>query len=123
MFYEENEINKLLICPSCNLKFLEPKLLPCGKSVCIKCVESMLELYNDNENKNEKRLQCLFCSRSHLVTEDELPSSEMLELLLKKEPSEVYRGDLAKELKELLSKIKTQTFEIRESIENGIEKI
>jgi hypothetical protein len=120
MFYEENAINKLLICAHCNRKLMEPKLLPCGKSICKKCAESMVERL---ENDNQDRLKCLYCTRGHLVPEGGFPSCEILEALLDAKPCEIYRSSLTEELKGHLENMKLKMNEMNESFENGIDKI
>jgi hypothetical protein len=120
MFYEENAIKKLLICPHCNRKLIEPQLLPCRKSVSKRCVESMIE---QQENENQSRLKCLYCAGGHLVPEGGFPSCEILEVLLDTKPCEIYISSLTEELKGHLDNVKLKMNEMNESFENGIDKI
>ena len=45
-FYEEEEINQNFICSACNHRFEDPCLLPCGDSICFKCVDLIKEQRN-----------------------------------------------------------------------------
>ncbi len=40
MFYQEASIVHLLNCQNCKLKYDEPRLMPCGKTVCNRCIRS-----------------------------------------------------------------------------------
>ena len=50
MFLSEKEIDEVLACPNCNEKLEEGKFLPCGESVCAKCIDKIIE---DNEKRRE----------------------------------------------------------------------
>ena len=39
MFYEENEIGELVICPYCKNKYDDPRIVSCGNSFCMPCIE------------------------------------------------------------------------------------
>jgi hypothetical protein len=62
--YDDNEIKNLLKCELCTLKYLkidQPRYLPCGKTVCDRCLSSI-----------EKKLvcslfRCEFCQNKHLM--------------------------------------------------------
>ena len=51
MFYEENEINELIICPYCKTKYNDPRLMECGDSFCMPCIELLI-------NNSEKGFKC-----------------------------------------------------------------
>ena len=53
MFYEEAQIDEILKCKHCKLKFDEPRNLLCGKTVCNACLETMV-MSVDNEDNSFK---------------------------------------------------------------------
>ena len=44
LFYEQTQIESLLECPKCANTFVEPVFLPCGTSICYKCLLELAEL-------------------------------------------------------------------------------
>ena len=61
MFYEEKEINDIIICQYCKLKYKDPRILPCGRSLCFDCIELLI---NKDENKIET-INCPICNENH----------------------------------------------------------
>jgi hypothetical protein len=108
MFYEKNEIDEELKCPSCSQKYQSPRLLPCGDSICFGCVEFI-------KDQNSKDLyKCPVCEKIHAVQAENLPTNKILEKLLRKKANEVYRNKDVEELKEKLTILKLKT----EKLEN-----
>jgi hypothetical protein len=54
MFYDSNQIdNELLLCKHCEGRVVEPKLLPCGETICSLCETSI--------HVNDRIFECLVC--------------------------------------------------------------
>ena len=43
MFYEEKEIDELIICPYCKNKYKDPRFIECGISFCMPCIELLIK--------------------------------------------------------------------------------
>ena len=41
MYFDENELNTMLLCKKCNGRLNEPRILPCGESICSYCVSTI----------------------------------------------------------------------------------
>jgi len=93
MFYEENEINELIICPYCKNKYKDPRLLPCGTSLCFDCIQLITRIDAGN-------VKCV-CNQFHMIPVDGFFINTTLAKLVEKKPFEVYRGSLVKEFKQI----------------------
>ncbi len=60
MFYEESAINQILLCKVCDSKLNDPRLLPCGQSVCGECVAKLADTSN-------QRIKCLNCFKNEPI--------------------------------------------------------
>ncbi len=54
MFYEASEIDTLIICRGCENKMREPRLLPCGLTLCTICIATLTD-------KEKQNIDCLGC--------------------------------------------------------------
>jgi hypothetical protein len=114
MFYFEQDINEYLKCQICNNKLKDPKLLPCGESICERCIP--VETFDSKK-------QCILCHEEHIIPVSGLPSNKSLERILEKTPVELYRGRYHKELKEKSNKFKKEIDQIKEIIEQPKELV
>ena len=71
MFYDENEINNTLNCPMCEIRYEEPKQLPCGQIICNYCV-----------SKLDKEFNCSFCLKNHQIPTESFPTCDLISKLL-----------------------------------------
>ncbi len=81
------ELETLLECPICNVKEVEPKLLSCGHSLCLKCIKDILK-----SNYWLATIKCPFCRKV-----SEIPANGPNGLptdLTKKQFQEIFRGKL-----------------------------
>jgi len=112
MFYQESEISSLLICPACDCKYEDPRMLACGKIICKFCVQKL-----------EKKFVCSFCSKTHTIPDEGLPECETISKLLSIQPNEVHRSDHVKLLKANLDEIEKKIGELSFSLNNGVDFI
>ena len=92
MFYEESQLSKLLTCKNFTCKLEDNRLLPCGRSICSKCIDFLQSL-------NENRIKCLSCAEIHDIPANGFPKNLELAELLELNASEVSRGALAEKFK------------------------
>ena len=114
MFYEETVVAEHLKCKRCYIKFDDPRILPCGKTVCQSCIQEILE----SENKNDNSFTCSMCQKSHIIPEDGFPINELIEALLKNQPVEVYRSAMVESLKLNLTAIEVKTTHFENQLTN-----
>jgi len=107
LFYDKEEIDKELKCPSCLQKLVSPRLLPCGDLICLRCIQ-FTKIQNSNLYK------CPACLEIHTFQAENLPKIKMLEKLLNKDANEVYRNRDVEKLKEKLANLNAKT----EKLEN-----
>ena len=105
MFYEEKEINDIIICQYCKLKYKDPRILPCGRSLCFDCIELLI---NKDENKIET-IHCPICNENHEKPEIGFYKNIELAKLAEKKSTEVYRSKKTELLKTKLKQVKTNT--------------
>jgi C4-type Zn-finger protein len=60
MFYQDKEIDDIIRCPICQSRFQDPRILPCGSSMCHKCIGLL-------EKKEKKEINCPICKQTHLT--------------------------------------------------------
>ena len=115
MFYEEKEISELIICPYCKTKFTDPRLLPCGVSLCYDCIQ----LIANNEFGNVK---CV-CTNFHAIPVDGFIVNSTLAKLVEKKPYEVYRSSIVEEFKLNLNSFKQKIDSLINKMRRGGENI
>ena len=117
LFYDKEEIDKELKCPCCSQKFVSPRLLPCGDSICLKCIQ-----FIKDQNSNDF-LRCPVCEELHSFDTDKLPKIKLVESLLNKNANEVYRNQDVEQLKEKLTAIKLKTEKLENHLRHPHETI
>ena len=95
MFFQADAINNVLICKICENKLVDPRLLPCGRSVCHRCVDLLTDTYQNG-------IKCKNCSKIHEIPDDGFPKILALQELLECEAREVFRSNQIEELKEMI---------------------
>jgi hypothetical protein len=120
MFYEESKINKILNCELCNQKFDEPRLMPCGITLCNMCVNSIEDRLLIT---NTTCFQCIFCTDHHCVPKNGFPINKPIKKLMSEKPNEIYRGKDAEIFKSNLNSVQFQINELESSILKGMDKI
>jgi hypothetical protein len=110
MFFQADAINSILICTVCDNKMVDPRLLPCGKSVCHRCVYILADTDN-------KRIKCQNCGKIHEIPEEGFFINQLAQELLKCEAKEVFRSNHEEEFKTLLNLLDS----VKQSIESTME--
>ena len=96
MFYSSNEINGHLFCLNCKNRFKEPKVLPCGSTICLDCEKKLLTW-------DGSTYECPICKRIHTKPEDNiLPVNVLVKDILSLIPLNVYSDKLYEKAEGLL---------------------
>ena len=101
MFFEESDINPLLICKICDCKLRDPRILPCGQFICHNCVEILREL-------DEKCVKCASCGETHEIPDKGFPSNKALAKLVELNANAVSHSKLVAEFKTISNCISEQ---------------
>lgn len=117
MFFEESKISELLKCKKCKERLDEPRIVGCGAAICSACVSNL------NINQTSKKYDCVVCSRSHQMPDENLPVSESLLVLLSMQPNEVYRSKSVELFKDSLNDIYSKMNSINYGVNNGLDQI
>ncbi len=110
MFFEADTINSILRCQNCQKKFDEPRVLPCGTTICTLCIEN-------------KSYTCQFCENTHLEPENGFPVNKLLSELLVQESKDVYRGKYVERFKRNLLALRSSKKRFAINVETGVDKI
>ncbi len=65
---EDISFNQMLNCQRCNEKFVEPRVLPCGYTVCSSCILSLT---------NNQSLNCSLCNKIHPIPKEGFPVNQI----------------------------------------------
>lgn len=93
MFFQEDQVNKALICSHCSKKFVDPRILPCGETYCHNCILDLVFIHNSND----QTFKCTSCQSTHQNPSnddngsDGFPINKRTAILLAQTPSEVCR--------------------------------
>ena len=116
MFYQEEEINRILICFVCENKMVDPRILPCNNSLCYRCVE----IIADTE---KKRIKCKLCGKTHDIPEDGFTINLVAKNLLDIKAREVSQPKQIKEFKNLIDSMEKMKESIEQTLKAGDAKI
>ena len=91
----ESDINNILMCELCHEKYGlydEPKMIPCGLTICGKCEH---KIDKQMINKETRTFKCLSesCGDEHLKPIKGFPINKAVLSLLTTPLKEVYRGE------------------------------
>ena len=64
------------LCMRCRQNIDEPKLLPCGNTICTCCEKDIMSIDNDH-------FDCSLCGKTHVKDNNELPVNQSLKKLKK----------------------------------------
>jgi hypothetical protein len=110
MFYQADNIDSILICEVCDIKLVDPRLLPCGKSVCHRCVDILAD-------SDKKRIECQNCGKTHEIPDEGFPKNSALQKLLEFKAKDVSHPSHIEEFRKLLDNL----YDTKQSIETTLE--
>jgi hypothetical protein len=116
MFYQAANIDSILICEVCDNKLVDPRILPCGKSVCHRCVDILAD-------SDKKRIKCQNCAKIREIPDDGFLKNLALQKLLEFEAKEVSHSNHIEEFKLLLNSLNTMRHSIEMTLVCGDSKI
>ena len=116
MFYDEKEINELIICKSCKSTYSDPRILKCGESLCNRCIVSLT-------CKSTNTIKCPLCNVRHDIPKNGFTINKSLAKLIEKKPYEVYRSKMVSDFKAQLNVIYEKSRLIEIDLRIGKEKI
>jgi hypothetical protein len=116
MFYQADKIETILICNVCDRKMVDPRLLPCGKSVCNRCVDFLTDA-------EKKKIKCKYCCKEHEIPDGGFYINQLAQEMLKCEAKAVFRSNHTEEFKKLLETLNATKQSIESTLECGDAKI
>ena len=114
--FKDEDLSELITCPSCHAKFGDPRILECGETICNNCTVTMFD-------KEKQGIQCKYCHGFHAMKLENVAQNKFLSRLIKKQPSELTRGEMAKDLSFQLRAIYNRTKEFEKERYQDKEKI
>lgn len=120
-FYYQDQIDECLICQNCGRLFENPKLLPCGESLCESCTKKI----EQSLSIDVTNYICPLCNRQHQYPEDGcFPVNRILVDLLKEKPNEFIQQDFMVSLAHNLDKNVKKVTELESMLSNnGIDRV
>ena len=97
MFYSEDKINIIKICKKCNKEYIDPRLLPCGNSMCNFCIKETFS--------KSLKMKCILCKKIHKIPAKGFPKNKAIKLLLNKKSKIIYRSSKDENLRELIDQL------------------
>lgn len=116
MFYAADDISSELQYPKCEDRFVNPRVLPCGQSICLECI---LELQQKSVNKSY--IMCV-CAKQHKIQNNEdgliVAPNKFLNKILAKSFCDIYRGNSVEELKSMLESLRAKTDSLDKTVKS-----
>ena len=116
MFYEEAEISELVICPYCKNKYDDPRIIECGTSFCMPCIEFLTK-------GDTNGFQCPVCKEFHQQPQNGYLKNTTLAKLCEKKANKVSRSPLADALDAQLDELKQNMDKLAKENDLGSDKI
>jgi hypothetical protein len=125
------ETQEILNCQHCQRKYDEPKLLPCGNTICNFCIKThlinkkekkkaMSQKSNSNKTPNayetlSNEYKCLMCEDNHQYPMDNaFPTNQLISKLLNKNLKLFNFGESATKLKGYVESLQESKLELQE---------
>jgi uncharacterized protein YoxC len=112
MFYQAEKIDSILICTICDNKMVDPRLLPCGKSVCHRCVDFLADTA-------KKKIKCQNCAKTHEIPVGGFYINQLAQEMLECEANEVLQSNHIEEFKKFLGILNATKQSIESTLECG----
>jgi len=98
MYYDQKEVQAHLKCTICSHNFDDPRILPCGITMCNECIER-------SSQKNKTIFNCKFCKSVHPIPLDGFVKNINLANLIGLKPFNISRGAAINSFKQELDRI------------------
>jgi hypothetical protein len=112
MFYQADKIESILICAVCDNKMVDPRILPCGKSVCHRCVDLLAD-------SDKNRIKCQNCGKIHEIPDEGFTINQIAKEMLNFEAKEVFHPNQIEEFKKILNNLNAAKQAIESTLECG----
>jgi hypothetical protein len=116
MFYKEDDIKSIIICPACKIKYEDPRVLECGCSMCFTCISSFII-------KEKNGINCPVCHNFHETPKNGFIKNNQLADLTIKTPNNVYRGRQTEDFKKTLDEILKRLNDLDQDIKLGHDNV
>jgi len=122
---------EVLDCQNCHKRYDEPKMLPCGNTICSTCVKTYLlnkkekkKVQPQNSNSKKKpntfetlsnEFKCLMCEENHeFPLNNSFPTNQVILKMLNKDQQLFNFGESAAKLKNYVESIQENKLELQE---------
>jgi hypothetical protein len=109
MSFKKEDISDAITCSICSDIYLDPRILPCGETVCEPCIKVETE--------------CHFCKKVHFAPHNGFPKNAAIQKLIIKDAEFACQNRILEQLRSKLAKIKEKNNEIKENIDSGTDEI
>ena len=116
MFYQENQINELITCPYCKNKYNDPRVMECGASFCMSCIDLL-------KKEAEQGFECPECDEFHQEPPKGFFKNLNLAKICEKKAAEVSRGTQAHTVSSQLGEIQLKLDKLVLDFELGVNII
>jgi hypothetical protein len=82
MFYQAETIDNILMCVVCETRIKDPRLLPCGQSICNLCVDIIADTA-------KVKVKCQSCGKCHEIPHEGFPLNQTISDILSLQPQDV----------------------------------
>lgn len=121
MFYLQGQIKDLLHCQNCGEVYQNPRVLPCGETICEVCLKKI----QSTIDQDHLQYTCPLCNSRHTYPDDEyFPLNMSLVSLLKEKPMEFLHDELEERLKLSLDKNSKLMWKLEKNFSNnGVDRV
>ena len=116
MFIQLSELEPFFMCNVCEQKLRDPRMLPCGRSVCNSCIDTLADT-------NKKKIKCQDCGKVHEIPHEGFPPNISLANILQVKSNEVFRSKAEKDLKATTNSIRVKAENLKMDLKIGDAKI
>ena len=117
MFFDADRIQESLICTNCKGFLIEPKTLPCGETICQRCLDHIM-----SQNLACK-FKCCICEDLHSIPINGFQTNKLIARLVNPKSDEIYRSKIVNYLKQSLDNIQKANLELNKSLKDSKAKI
>ena len=110
MYYNKNAVINILNCKNCEGRLEDPKILPCGETICSFCTSSLKIV--------DKMFKCLVCKQKHEMPKNGLLTNKSILEMLSIQPIKVSRGKAFETFQDSLNNIQKNINLITNGVKN-----